>query len=449
MTNIIKKIKKAPLLLKALLILIFIASFWLLKTKVFSKASAPPQHQTALVQRGTLISSINASGTISGGNNTTIYTSASGLVTKVYVKNGDKVTQGQKLADIKLDQDAVAKQSSAWASYLNAKNNYENALINKASLVASVDSSNKAVMDAQNAVNTMNENISNGIGNPSTRKSYTDLEKNSITSTLTIARQNYNIANQKLAQADQSIAAALAQKTSAWHAYQQTSPTITAPASGIISNFALTPGISLANLSSTSSSSGSGSSNTQSVGVITNPDNLITANVDLTEIDVVKAQPGQKVTLTMDAFPGKTFTGKILAINTNGKSSSGVTTYPATIVFDSGLPTMYPNMAVTAQIITGVRDDVLMVPNAAVKTSAGQSTVQVLKDNQPSTVVVEIGTGNDTHTEIVSGLNPGDTVITNTILPSSGASSGSQMGRSPFSTFGGVGAGGNAVRIMR
>lgn len=396
-------------------------------TKI-TATSTKVQYQTATAVKSSVISTISASGSIAGGNNTTIYTNASGLVTKVYVKNGDSVVQGQKLASISLDQSAKQQQASAWATYLSATISEKNAENNKLSLVSSVDSANQSLMNSQNSVNVMNDNINNN------KKSYTDLEKNSTTSTQTIAQENLAIAQNKLATADDSISAAKSQVSAAWYAYQQSSATITAPASGILTSFTLTPGISVNNLTNTSSTS-SNTNATQSVGIIVNPKNQVTATVNLTEIDVVKAKPGQKATITMDAFSDKTFTGQILAINTNGSVSSGVSSYPTIIVFDSGLTNMYPNMSVTAKIIVDSRDEVINIPSSAIKSSNGQSTVQILKNNLPSTVTVETGLTDGTNTEIISGISENDVVITSTT--SSSKTSTTTSGSSSGSVFGG------------
>ena len=419
-------------------IILLAAGGYFAYTKMNSSSSAVT-YQTTTAAKGSVVSTISASGSIAGGNNTTIYTSASGLVTKVFVKNGDTVKQGQKLATIQLDQDGQQKQASAWASYLNTVLSEKNAEQNKLALTASVDSSNQSVMNAQNSVNAMNDNINNGTGNPSTHQSYKDLEKNSITSSLTIAQENYTIAQDKLANADQSISAAKSQVSAAWYAYQQSSNTITAPSSGTLTSFTLTPGISVANLNNTSTTNSSNA--VQSVGIIVNPNNQVTASVNLTEIDVVKARPGLKATITMDAFPGKTFTGQILAINTNGSVTSGVTNYPTIIVFDSGLANMYPNMSVTANIIIDSRDDVVTVPTSAIKTNAvtGVSTVQILKNNQPSTVAVTTGLTDGTNTEITSGVSENDVVITSTTSKTTTAKSSTTTSGSVF--------GGSGVRV--
>lgn len=397
--NIKNKFLKLPLIIKIIIPIIIICLIYFIFTKIISSQNSTPQYKTAQVTKTNIVSTISSSGSITSGSNTSIYTSASGQVTKVYAKNGDTVKQGQKIALIALDQDGQKKQTTAWASYLSAKNSLASANQNKLSLQNQLDSANMTLAGSQDAVNKIND------------QSRTDLEKNNINSTLTISQRSLIIAEQKYATADSAIAVAKAQLSSAWFAYQQTSNTIVAPANGILSNFALTAGMSVANLASTSSST---SDATQSVGIITNPKNQITASVSLTEIDVIKVKAGQKVSITMDAFADKTFTGQVLAINTNGQSTSGVTSYPTIIVFDTSLPNMYPNMSVSANIIVDSKTDVLTVPSSSIKTTNGESVVSVMKDNQISEVTVETGISDTTQTEIISGLNEGDAVITST-----------------------------------
>jgi len=224
--------------------------------------------------------------------------------------------------------------------------------------------------------------------------------------------------------------------------------------SGVVSNLSITPGLTIAvsSVSQNSSSNTSSSGNSQTIGTITLEDGTPQASISLTEIDVVKIKPSQKVTLTLDALPDKTFTGKVSAVNTNGSVSSGVTTYPTTITFDTAVDTIYPNMAVNATIITDVKNNVILVPSSAVQTSNGISTVRVMKDGQPTSVQVEVGDSNDTQIEIISGVNVGDTVVTG----QTGATTpGSTGATSPFGNtrggFGGAGApgGGGQIFIQR
>jgi multidrug efflux pump subunit AcrA (membrane-fusion protein) len=433
-TNLKNKFLSLPLIIKIIIPIIIIGLGWFIFSKINSSKNSTPVYKTAQVTKSDIVSTISSSGSITSGNNTSIYTSASGVVTAVYAKNGDTVKQGQKIAQINLDQDGQQKQTNAWASYLNAKNSVTSNQQNKLSLQNSLDSAKIAEATAQDAVN----NIYNF--------PKSDLQINTINSNLTIAQRALTLAQQKYDSADSSIAASNAQLSSAWYSYQQSSNIIYAPASGILTNFALTKGMSVANLASTTSSSSSSNSNTtQSVGIITNPNNQVTASVSLSEVDVVNVKPGQKVTLSMDAFPNKTFTGQVLAINTNGQSTSGVTTYPTIIVFDNSLSGMYPNMSVSANIIIDSKSDVLTVPTSAIQTDSttGTSTVKVMKNNQMSQVTVETGISDSTNTEIVSGLSEGDTVVTSTTTKTTTTTT------STSSVFSGSlgGAGGAARRL--
>jgi len=433
-TNIKNKFLSLPLVIKIIIPVIIIGLGWFITSKIISSKTSTPQYKTTQVQKGNIISTISASGSITSGNNTSIYTSASGVVTAIYVKNGDTVKQGQKIAEINLDQDGQQKQTSAWASYLSAKNSLTSAQQNKLSLQNSLDSAKITEASAQDAVN----NIYNF--------PKSDLQINTINSNLTIAQRALDLAQQKYGSADSSIAVSQVQLSSAWYSYQQSSNIIYAPASGILSNFALTKGISVANLSSNTSTS-SNSNATQSVGIITNPNNQVTASVSLTEIDVVNVKPGQKVTLTLDSFPDKTFTGQVLSINTNGQVSSGVTSYPTIIVLDSSLPNIYSNMSVSANIIIDSKTDVLTIPSVAIQTdSSGNSTVEVLKNNQVSQVQVATGISDSTNTEITSGLNVGDVVVTGIVTKTTTTTTKSAT-TSVFSSGLGGAAGGAARRF--
>ena len=431
--NILSKIKQIPLILKIIILIIICGGGWFFYSKSTAKQSTP-QYKTAVVEKTNLVSTITTSGTIADGNNTSIYTSASGLVTKTYVKNGDTVTQGQKIAEITLDQDGQKRQTAALATYLSAKNAVTSSQQSKLSLQSQLESARKAVLDAQGTIDVLNEQTTYRSSlNPSTGKAYTELERASILSSQTTAKTNFTIAEEKYNAADSAIAAAKANLSSAYYSYQQASSTIYSPAAGIITNFALTPNMSVANLASSDSSS-STTTTTQSVGIITNPNNQISATVNLTEIDVVKVKVDQKVTLTMDAFPGKTFTGKVLAININGQSTSGVTSYPTIIILDSGLSNMYPNMAVSASIIVDSKEDVMTVPTTAISTTDGKSTVKVLKNNQVSVTEIEAGIADSSNTEIISGLSVGDTVVTSTVTSTTSKTTTTQS----TSIFGGT-----------
>src|SRR5258705_3756782 len=97
---------------KALVVAVILLAGWFIAGQI-SKGSATPQYQTAAVERGTLISSVTSSGTVTSGNKASIQTQATGIVSEVYVKNGETVTQGQNIAALTLDSTSAQKQAAA------------------------------------------------------------------------------------------------------------------------------------------------------------------------------------------------------------------------------------------------------------------------------------------------------------------------------------------------
>lgn len=423
----------------ALVTALVLAAGWGLYAGMGTKGTGV-QYETEQIERGTLVVAVTASGTVSSANNAAVSTNASGVVTQVYATNNDVVEAGQAIAEITLDQSSEQKRAAAYASYMSAVQAEKNAEQAKLSADAQMWGDQKAVLDAQNTVDSKNNNTTN----PSTKKEYTDLEKQSIESALVGARKQFSASEQKYLIADAAISAAKASLTSAWLAYQQTSPVITAPISGTLSGLSLRPGSVITSSNSSSSDTNAGGGSASQVATIrTEGKPLVTVN--LSEIDVPTVHVGDKATVTIDALSGKSFTGSVISIDTSGSVSSGVTTYTTVIQFDTEAPDVYSNMAANASIITQTKDNVLLIPSTAVQTQNGQATVRVMKNGNPQTVNVEVGASSDSQTEVVSGLSEGDVVITSSSASTSQTSSSS----SPFSTFGGRGMGGANIRIAR
>ena len=138
--------------------------------------------------------------------------------------------------------------------------------------------------------------------------------------------------------------------------------------------------------------------------------------------------------MTFDAIDDLSLTGKIESVGLEGTESSGVVTYPAVAIFDSIDSRLKSQMSVTAIITTEVKQDVLYIPNSAVKSNDSQSYVLLMKDGIPSQQTVEIGIANDSYTEITSGLSENDTVVTQTITSSSSSNSSASSSSSQSSS---------------
>lgn len=181
------------------------------------------------------------------------------------------------------------------------------------------------------------------------------------------------------------------------------------------------------------------------------------AEVSLNEIDVAKVKIGQKVMLSFDAVPELSIAGQVREIDTVGTISSGVVTYNVKTSFDSQDDRVKPGMSVSADIITDVKQNTLLVPNSAVKSSGnnyyvfifdrplvgGTSPQGVASTITPREQTVEVGLSNDKSTEIISGLKEDDVIVTRIIAPTAATVAAPSL-------FGGIGgnrgSGGGGVR---
>lgn len=395
---------------------------------LFSTKKSTTQYQTGTVERGMLIVSVTGSGTVSSANNTNITTQATGVVSKLYVKDGDSVKSGDKIMEIDLDLDGKQTESQALSSYQSAKNNYDSAQANMYSMQSSMFTNWDNFMKiAQNGTYQYEDGTPNNIN-----RSLPEFH---------IANDNWLAAEAKYKIQQNVVYQSQTSLNSAWSAYQKASSTVYAPISGTISGLALQLG---SVINSNASSQNSNISNTKIANVKTNATPIVSLN--LTEIDVPKVTIGDRATIMLDAYPDKTFTGKVVSIDTVGSIASGVSTYPTVIKLDTDTTMILPNMAVSANIITERKNDILIVPTSSIQQNAdGTSYVQVMKNGKISDVAVETGLSSDTQTEIRAGLSEGETVITAIIKTSAVTNTTS----SPFSSFGGARNSGAALRMGR
>ena len=390
--------------------------------RVSGSRQEQPQYQTAQVEKGTLISTVSASGQVITTNMVNVTTSASGVVKEVFVKDGDTVQAAQKVMEVTLDLEGQTRNAQAYSSYLSAKTSSDAASANAYSLRSTKDTAWKKFYDLATS-----SQYQNGDGSSREDQRNSSAEFQSVQADWLAAEAKYNNQQAVIAQTKQAV-------TSSWFSYQQTSPQVYAPIPGTISNITLIAGMTLSQASGgTDTANNSG----QRAAVIKN-DGTPAISINLSEVDVTKVKIGDKATVTVDAIAEKTFTGKVVSVDAIGSVSSGVTSYPVIIQLDTQTENILPNMAASANIIVETKDNVLLVPTTAVQSQNGQSTVSVMRNGQIQQVAVETGSSSDTQIEIVSGLSQGDTVVTGTQTPTTGQQQGSQ-GQSPFSPFGGGG----------
>jgi macrolide-specific efflux system membrane fusion protein len=412
--NKLKKLFSSRKRISILVILVSVLGFggW----RIFGGKEERPQFQTTPVERGMIISSVSASGQVLSVNIMSANTKASGIVSKVYVKDGDEVKKGDEILEIDLDFQGEQKRTQAWSSYLSAKNSLESAKTSQYTLQATM-------LDKWDAFKELAES-----------DTYEDVNSpNRDLPEFHISEKEWLAAEAKYKNQEAVIAQAQVSINSSWLNYQLASPVITAPADGVVTSLMFVEGMSVGSLDT-----GSTTSN-QKVATI-RTEGVPIVSVNLSEIDVSRVEIGQKAIITLDSIPDKTFTGEVVGVDRIGQTTSGVTQYTAIIQLDSSSPEILPNMAATASIVIERKDDVLLVPSSVVQEQSGQSYARVLTDGKQQFVPVETGLVSDTQTEIISGLNEGDLVVT-------GTSSTALPGE--VSPFGAPGFGGGIIRIRR
>lgn len=145
-------------------------------------------------------------------------------------------------------------------------------------------------------------------------------------------------------------------------------------------------------------------------------DTSVMAEISVGESDLGKVKAGQRVRITVDALPGKEFTGHItsIAIMPDAQSSwmgSGPNVYATEIFIDGDGSALRPGMSCQAEIVVEHHEMAVSVPVEAVLRVKGTPTVYVAKGRDIEERPVEIGLANETMIRIVSNLAAGERVL--------------------------------------
>ncbi len=419
------------------------------------------------VVRGDLTVTVSGSGNIEVSKDVELAFGSGGKIEKIYVKEGDEVSEGDVLA--KLDTDALKLAlTEARVAYAKAqvavteaevsvtraevavtqaeinlenaeialeqtqetytlsdikaaqadldvkKRNLEDALLTLSRYepgTPGYEGYQKIVAQAQASVNTAEDTLDSMLSGFSTREvaakekqvKYAQQSLELAKQSLELTRQSPELKRQSLELANQTLQQAQKQLDEA---------TITAQFDGIVARIYADEGDVIPPPSLTS---------TPIIKLI-DPSNL-ELNVEVDEIDVPTVKKGQKVIISVDALPSLPIEGEVAFIFPTANEESGLVTYKVKIDFtvpeDSGLRA---GMSATADIIIDKRNDVLLVPDRAIEQdSEGNSIVEVMVNQQIEKRTVVTGISDSLQTEILSGLKEGETVIEKRVKPKSSA----------------------------
>jgi HlyD family secretion protein len=150
-------------------------------------------------------------------------------------------------------------------------------------------------------------------------------------------------------------------------------------------------------------------------------------DTNTSEGDIGSIKVGNKATFTVDAYGQRTFTGTVTQVRQSPQTVQNVVTYDVVIAVDNSDLALLPGMTASTQIIVEEKDDVLRVPDQALRYGpsaaangpgagvppAGSQHVWVLRNGEAAAVAITTGLDDGSFTEVVRGdLRAGDKVIT-------------------------------------
>lgn len=369
----------------------------------YAQSPTPVSYATVPAERGNLVVEVTATGTLQPLTQVDVSSELSGVMRSVAVEENARVARGQVLAQ--LDTTRITAQ-------------IERAEANVQAAAARVTEAKVTLTEAEQAFGRAEQLAGRGMVAEQvldTARAARDRAASAVETAdanLAIAR-----ADLKLQQAD------LAKST------------IYAPIDGIVLTRSVNPGQTVAS-----------SMSAPVLFVIAENLETMVLEAAIDEADIGAVENGQEARFTVDAFPARRFDATISDISYASVTTEGVVTYEAKLAVDNKALLLRPGMTATVNIVTRDANDVLLVPVSAFRFSPpeaserrsftlrdlfmprmgrpggfsrrggserdGGRTLWVLEDGQPARKSVEIGATSGDMTEVISGIEPGEQVIT-------------------------------------
>ena len=355
----------------------------------------------AKVEKGDLAKSVVATGKVTPITKVEIKSKASGIVKKLYVDAGDKVHQGQVLAE--LDRDEIQAQvNSARAQLLSAEANMKGS---EADLKrAEVDAQGVDVPTLQRAYERAKQMAKDGVVSASalddTQRAY-EMSVNKRD----VARAQYTVNKAKLAQAQADVEKSRATLNQLNE--QLSCTTITAPIDGVV----LSRDVEMGDAVSSILVLGSAATLVMTLGDTSEV--YVKGKVD--ESDIGKVYLGQPARIRVETFKDKTFTGHVTKISPMGVEKDNVTTFEVRVSINNPGGELKAEMTANAEILLDEHKNVLMIPEGAIMYDKDKKASVNVPDPKGKEgmrkIAVNIGISNGAKTELLSGLKEGDQVV--------------------------------------
>lgn len=334
------------------------------------------RYETKDVERCTITQFVEASGTINPVNTVSVGSTVSGLIKAIYVDFNSEVKKGQLLAQIDpANFEATVQQNQAQIN---------NAQANLAKLQA------VTAYDEQQYKRYKNLYAKNFVA-----KSELDEKYSTYKSDLA----QINAARAQINQYQASLKTALTNLS-----YTK----IIAPVDGTVISREIDLGQPVA-------------ASFQAPELFTIAQDLtkMQIEVSVSEADIGKVREAQDVVYTLDGYPDSEFRGKVTQVRLSPTTVSNVVTYTVIVEVNNEDLKLKPGMTANVSIITNKSEDVLCVPNMALKFTPDingpkykNQGIWILDNNKPKRVDIKTGANDDSSTEIISdAISEGSKVI--------------------------------------
>jgi HlyD family secretion protein len=357
--------------------------------------------QLAKAERGDIARSVVATGKVQPITKVEVKSKASGIVTRLDTDINAHVHQGQTLAQ--LDQQEILDQVAAQKAMLAAAES------NARAAAASIeyDKVNAEAPDLPMYKHTYDRTLEMSKEGVVSQQSLDDAQQKYLAAANTRdkAVSQINVDTSKLRQAQAQVAQNQASLKQLEEQLGYT--TITSPMDGTI----LSRDVEMGDAVSSILVLGSTATLVMTIGDTRQV--YVQGKVD--EADIGKVYMGQPARIKVESFKDKTFLGKVTKIAPLGVEKDNVTTFEVRVSIDNPGGELKANMTANAEILLDEHKNVLTVPEQAVIYDNNRNASVEVPDPKQKTgrrkVSIQAGISNGTKTEILSGLNSGDTVI--------------------------------------
>jgi len=353
------------------------------------------------VERGDLARVVVATGKIQPLSKAEIKSKASGIVKKIYVDYGDRVKQGQILAELdKIQLEAVKRESEANMQAAEAACDSAKATLarNKVDaegpdvpfLKLSMDRAEKEFLEgvvAKSVVEDAQKNYQMGLNKQMS------------------AQTNLTVSKADIAKSEAQVAQAKAALENAEEDLRNS--TIVSPIDGLV----LSRDVNVGDAVSSILILGSQATPIMTLGDVSEV--YVQGKVD--ESDIGKVYLNQPARIVVESFKDKKFVGKVTKISPLGKEKDNVTTFEVRVSISNPTGELKANMSANAEIMLEEKKNVLMVPEAAlIYDKERKASIEIpdpKADNGKKKLSVQLGISNGVKTEILRGLNEKQQVI--------------------------------------